>query len=173
MKRPFSLLEVVIAMTLTSLLLTGLFSSYRHMTLLNLDLQKVREERRSIHLTRLRLTQIFAMLPATTVLTLKENRLTFSLHNPLDADPNFCGQLEATLSSKETLSLTLKKESQERSEIFKARLENGSIALFDPKQKAWVKEAKSLPLPPALKLTIGKEEFLFPLSQSVPKVELS
>jgi hypothetical protein len=94
MKRPFLLLEFMIALVLMGVIVAFLFSSYRDMSLTKATLQKEREEILSHQKMQLRLGQILSHL---TKVDFINKAYALNYDNGIDPDPAFCGNLEGSL----------------------------------------------------------------------------
>ena len=161
-KRTFSLLEVTIAMILTGILLTTLFSSFRQMVVSNRNLQKIRTNKHWTYITHMRLTQVFETLEKAKC---EDGVLSITFNNGADPDPKYADKVKATLAlTKEEFVL---KFEDERKEVFKTEAKNGSFSFFNPKTKEWEEEWKSDSLFPALKITVDGQTFAF----LIPKAE--
>ncbi|NGX38575.1 MAG: hypothetical protein K1000chlam2_01749 [Chlamydiae bacterium] len=157
-KHPLSLLEVTIGLALTAILLTALFSSYRHLVQTNHRIKTVREEKHWEYVTHLRLNQIFENLQEGTLFT-QDQTLHFFFNNGIDSHPEYCGDIEGTLSVEDkTFQLVLK---DTRKEVFLKKAKNFSMQFFDTKKKELVSEWNEEYLPPIIFLHISGKTFTF------------
>lgn len=147
-RRPLTLLEVVIGFALTAILLTFLFSSFRHMADLGMRVQKGREAVHARALVQLRLSQLFECLiqqdkkvsfytdehPESTT-----GALYFSFDNRLDHDPKFCSEMQGILflNGKKQLCLSIGSNEHERKEILYTGASQLSFQFFNSKNKEW------------------------------------
>ncbi len=172
MKRPLSLLEVMISLALASILLTTLFSSFRELMQTNAKLSKMHQEKHWEYVLNVRLTQIFEAIHSDALFTTEPYRdiapkaLHFMFNNGIDADPKFCQELEGFLflSKEKELCLVIQsKGGSERKEIFVKNGKDYSLQFFDPVSKKWVSDWSQTVLPPIAQIAICGKTFQFVL----------
>ena len=191
-KQALSLLEVVIALALTSVVLLFLFSYFREITVADVEMQKVQEKLFARERVQLRLMQIFSNLTSDekTSFFYTETapeafgvRLVFTFENGIDEDEMLSGNVKGVLqlAKNRTLELrTLPLEGKEvgRSELLMEHVKNFSFKIFDLEKKiwqdAWPEERQASPA--MIKIILEKEEkekveFAFFLPASQPPVE--
>ncbi|NGX39991.1 MAG: hypothetical protein KR126chlam1_01331 [Chlamydiae bacterium] len=178
MKRPFSLLEVAIGLTLTAILLSTLFSCFRQIVQSNGKLEKAHSEMHWRIISQLRIKQVFENLDATEGTALfftgkhqdfHGDVLQFTFDNGADPDPHFCCEIEAVLVrdlDDNFCLVTYSDEGEKRKEIFQSNIEKFSITFFDPETKKWTSEWSKALLPPILKIVANEESFYFSLPHS-------
>jgi len=173
-KRPLSLLEVTIGLTLTAILLTALFSSFRQIIQTNVKLQKARNEMHGYFVLQMRLSQVFESVQNSR-LQGSETSIHFSFDNGIDPEPEFCQKVAALfVANEKELSLKLQsKTGKERKEIFLKSPKSLSFSYFDPKEKTWVKKWNNKTLPPQIKIEMGKEKWTFLLPRANQKIVYS
>lgn len=177
MKRPLSLLEVSIGLTLTAILLTTLFSSFHQLMKTGVRIETVRSEMHTKHLMQLRLNQIFESVSDGKLFYTDAHgkahgeALYFTFNNGVDQDPAFCGEIDAVLfASKEKkpkISLLLK---DQRLENFADDITDFSFAFFDPEQKKWLPTWNKKVLPPMLAISLDQITYTFNLPKANQKV---
>lgn len=172
MKRHLSLLEVIIGLGLATLLLSFLFSSYRHLLQSSTQLEQLHQEKHWEYVTQVRLNQIFENIHDETVfntepyLNISPLALHFTFNNGVDSDPGFCQELEGFLlvnRENELCLLINSKEGKTRQEVLLKKAANYSIQFFNPKQKKWVAEWDQKFLPPLVKIVVSGKMFHFVL----------
>ena len=160
-RRPFTLLEVIIAMGLTTLLLGILFRYYHQVSVAHLKTQQVQQKIFSLSLFQERLGQIFSQLSSeeeNVPFCTKEIResvqpaLLFKYNNGVDPDPSFCDELEGMLYLDKNKCLSLvswSKNGTPRKEILLENVTKIAFRFFDTSdnswQDAWSKENDNLP----------------------------
>ncbi len=171
MKRPLALLEVMIGLSLTAILLTTLFSNFRHLIQTNAEMKVLHQEKHWEYVTNLRLNQIFQSISEDANFTsgphedIYDKALRFTFNNGIDPDPNFCQEVEGTLLiKKENFCLIIEpKVGEAREEVFLEGVSELSIEYLDPQNGSWLKEWEKDSLPAMVKITIYKKEFTFTL----------
>ena len=105
-RRPFFLLEILIALGLLSFLFAALFSFWVHFTQVEQKLEKIRREVLPLQQMRVRLNLLFSALipphnhpnfPATFYRDDLHNELIMVFDNGVDPDPFFSGAVRARL----------------------------------------------------------------------------
>lgn len=155
MKRPLSLLEVVIALGLTAILLTTLFSCYRHLVLSKAKVDTVRNELYPKLFTQARLIQVFDNLEEGHSFYTDEGVLNFHFDNGLDRDPKFCGPIDGKLfADNKQLILKL---NDDRIEVLQTKISDLSFAFFDLKKNEWLSEWRGTLLPAQVRICVGED----------------
>ncbi len=178
-RRPVILLELLIGFVLAAILLSFLFSSFRHVADLG---QKVHKAKTVLHqraITKLRLTQLFAHLQ------LEEDKsfyfapheesfsdaLFFKTDHGLDPNPDFCGPLKVAiyLNKKKELCLCLAAKTTKRTEVLLKGAETLSFSFFNEETKEWEPTWEADHFPSLFKLQVNKEvTFAFMLPDASP-----
>lgn len=168
--RPLTLLEVVIGFALTAILLAFLFSSFRHIAMVDIEVQKARETVHARTVAHLRLSQVFDNLME------KKEEVSFytdaygnSLHpalfltfdNGIDQDPKFSGPQNAVLylNSNKQLALSLFVENTERKEILYENAKLLNFEFFNIKTKLWETTWEEKTPPMMIKVQVDKQLF--------------
>jgi type II secretory pathway component PulJ len=194
-RRPLSLLEVIIALSLTATLLIILFGMFREITVANIEVESLQEKFFVRERMQMRLTQLFSEHeteksnePIFYLDSSAESlspRLTLSVRAKIDRDPEFCVPLKAELflSKKKNLELALSPLEEgkgRRNELLMENVHRVFFLLFDLKERKWVetwsKEKKESPT--MVKMVVETEkkekiEFAFFLPSSQNPVELT
>lgn len=177
MKRPLSLIEVTIGLTLTAILLTALFSSFRHLMQTGVQIEIAQAQLHPSHLFELRITRMFESLSKPNLFyTMRDDRalgnaLFFSFDNGLDKDPEYCGELDALLfvSNEKNHPLCLLLKGQKK-EIFFDKIDQSSFQFFNPKKNDWETNWKNPFLPPMIKITLNEKTYSFVLPHADHRV---
>lgn len=143
---PFTLLEIMIAITLMGILSTVLFSSLRHVLFANAEIQRLKQESHSKVVFKHRLEQMFSKLSnekkGSAILDYQEKpiSLTIQYKNGLERDSKFWHTVEGKLyidqESKTIWLKTISKEGQ-REEILFQGAKGLSFLFFNPETKKW------------------------------------
>jgi len=172
MKRPLSLLEVTIGLCLAAILVTTLFSSFRHLMQSKSQMESLRQEKHWEYITHVRLNQVFENIHDKTVFNtepyqdISVTALHFTFNNGVDADPQFCQELEGFLfvnKEDEFCLMIQSKGGKDRKEVLLKKAKNYSIQFFDPSKKKWQSEWNKEFLPPLVKISISGKTFHFVL----------
>jgi len=154
-RRPFLLLELLIALTLAAVLLVYLFESQADLLRLRLKIDRVREEVLPKTRFYLRMRPLFSRFESCS---LQNNQLTLHHRDNLDPNPSFCGQLASTLylDHGNLVLATYPQKGDPRLEIVYENVESISYAFW---MKSNWKEApsKENPHPKKVKIFIKKE----------------
>lgn len=166
--RSLTLLEIVIGFALTGILLSFLFSNFRHVTSLDCKIEKARRTVHSRSITQLRLSQLFEKL-----VNGKEEKnfyidshpmsdhkaLYFTINNGIDHNQKFCGILKAALyvDQKKRLCLSLISNKEERKEILLQSVHSVLFECFDSKEKMWNLQWTEKDFPKMLKMRLNKD----------------
>jgi hypothetical protein len=166
-KYSLTLLEVLIALSLASILLCGLFTFYTQIAKKQLELKELKRTVMPIELMRQRLNHLFAQAQTEQGDTPRffytvshpdaiGPALFFSYDYGVDPNPAFCGNLKGMLYLNHTHQLCLATWSGQdsRQEIFLEQIESFKLNLFDVKKKQWRHTwEKKDPLPPFFTMT--------------------
>lgn len=158
-KRPLTLIEVVISLSILGTLLFFLFKFYGNLTLFNLQVRAIKEKVFSRQLPYLRLKQVLEKqsidspsiskeISSSLFYTLlhpvsKNLALTFTYHNGADPDPAFCEKVSGLLylnEKKQILLTTTSHDGQIRDEILFDHAASLSFEFFDSKKMSWESE---------------------------------
>lgn len=179
-KRSFSLLEILIALSLAAILFAVLFSKIREHISLRLKLKSAQQEcleRQSFHI---RLTEVLDKLAPSTKngkikapLSSSDRQIHFHIDVPLDVSPSRLGDQDCTLwldIQEELVYLsTTDASGKKKDEVLSRKVKGWSYRFFSAKNKAWSKEwpEDSLEAPTFVSIQCKKDsgdiEFLFPL----------
>ncbi len=159
-KHTFTLLEVIIALSLFALMLSSLTITYRQFADKKLKTTRLKEESLSIERMRQRLLPLWTQITdyQTTPFHTeghpqgRGNALFFSYFNELDLDPAFCTELKGCLylNKNHCLYLTLQTPTgQERTDLLLEGVATFTYAFFNPETALWQDEwSPGTPLPP-------------------------
>lgn len=172
-KKALTLIEVMIALVLTSILLTTLFNFYKRLFITRSDIQKCKETILQRVWTQQRLAQIFdKTLPeveqekgliffSTDHSNALGPVLYFFYDNGIDPDPSFCGPLKAMLYLSIDKKLTLSTFSG-REEILCERINSLRFSFFDEKEAVWKQQwSEKEQLPLMVKMILDENPFVF------------
>lgn len=118
-KAAFSLVEVIVSLTLFAIVLTAIFSLYKHNALYLNELSRARKASDTLHIAQTRLSQIFSNLTFhknrifyTSRQSLAETKnpsLVFTFDNGVDANNHFANSVfgKLFLDDKKRLCLVL------------------------------------------------------------------
>jgi hypothetical protein len=189
-KQPLTLLEVIIALSLTSIVLFFLFGFYRDITLGNVEAEKMQEKFFAREKVQMRLMQLFSDLlpegePRAFFYTESAQdgrgmKLFASFNNGMDSDSLFSGAVsgELFLASNKNLELhffPIREEKKERVEVLLENVHKISFKFFDIEKKIWKDqwEKKSASFPAMIEIFIEQEKheplkfaFFLPAAQS-------
>ncbi|MFI5333607.1 MAG: hypothetical protein ACHQT8_00380 [Chlamydiales bacterium] len=189
-KRPFTLLEVTIALFLTSILLFFIFGFFRQTTMQNIAAQELDAKVCIYEKAEMRLATLFSSLSQEeqgkpplfyTEHSTKGPQLIFSFQNGADTDPLFSGKIRARLllEKNKTLELhllPLEGEGKMRKEVLLENVKELNFEFFDLNQKTqvpkWAKEQENLPAMVYITADHGvqKTQFVFFLPPSTKPV---
>ncbi len=162
MKRPFTLIEVMIGLSLSAILLAFLFQFYTTLSKSHLELAKNKEEVLSAQRVQLRLNQVFGAV--SQPFYMEKGALIFNFDNGIDPNPNFCGPVTGMLylDEKQQLSLiTWSHLKEPRKEVLVPNVRTYSLSFFDQlDKKTWVTQWKK-DVPVMTKLLVNDKTFIF------------
>lgn len=173
MKRPLSLLEVVIGLALASILLTALFSSYRHLTQNHLKITLAKEELHPQFVMQLRLNQIFERLKEDEPIATKEDPLSqgkalqFTIKNGVDPDPSCLGDVECKIFLNREKSFVLHLNNRE--EVFLKNIHTFSMRFYDSQRNEW-SPIWEKGIPSIIQLRLNEQPFTFFISKANQEV---
>jgi hypothetical protein len=163
-KRPLTLLEVIIALSLTGVLLSVLFGFYKHLSFSNVSITAAKQTVLYREWTQEKLAQVFsAALPKEGFCTVSLEKsigkaLSFHYDNGPDPDPNYCHVVRGALhlNSKNELCLITWPG---RKQVLYAGVKAIHFSFFDGEELSW-KDAWSEEdrLPEMLKLTVYEDK---------------
>jgi len=165
-KRPLSLLELVIGLSLTAILLSSLFTTFRNIAKESAQVQRIHGKSHEKAILQLRLQQIFNSLSKKSGILLVENSLFFFYENPYDLETAFCGLVKGDLQlvgSNLLLHFTGKDGARREQKLFE-NVSDIRWEFYDIKTKKWSDSLKKkrVPLQVKLHLTLtDKQEQLF------------
>ncbi len=164
-KKPLSLLEVVIALSLTSILLFFLFGYYRQLIMVDLDVEKLQERFSARERVQTRLMQVFSSFPplekkdpgflyTDTTPEGVDLSLIFAYENGLDSDPLLSGRVKGILfvsrdKKLKMRTLSLEEKAGEREEVLMESVQSISFSFLnsaeDKWDSLWAKDAAAFP----------------------------
>ncbi len=171
-KHPLTLLEVVIAISLTAMLLSFLFSSFRQISVANIKVQKSAEEVHARACVHLRIAQLLRSLEAKEGLAFYTSpfplgtgkALIMASPHTLDKNPAYCGKLKSVLylnNDQELCLLTYSKDEKEaRNDILLTHVKEMSFQFFHPSQGKYQPEWEEESPPPIVKILLKQEKEL-------------
>ncbi len=150
LRQSLTLLEVMIALSLTSVMLFFLFGFFREITVKNHEAEKIQEKFFSQEKAHMRLSGLFSEFlefsdaQALLYTDVKEASpsLLGTFYAPVDADPLFSGALLATLylSRKGALELEISplgEEGKSKKETLLENIQEIAFSFFDLEKKVW------------------------------------
>lgn len=171
-KRPLSLLELIIGLSLTAILLSSLFASFRQISMSNASVQRAHGVVHERAFLQLRLEQMFRGLSKDTCLKKTEHGLTFTYKNFCDLEPDYCGSLQGKLLVQEgrLILFSTPPNKDPRAQILFENVSDISWEFFDLKNKKWLLAPDKKQFPLQVKLTPTQKNdqthiFIFQLPQ--------
>ena len=166
MKRPLSLVEIIIGLFLALLLLSTLFRSYYDFASTKAQIETARTSLHSSLFLRGRLDSLFAKINPEKKCQLTKEKLLFYFEMGVDHDPEFSKPMKATLfyDKKDQFILSFHPEennSLERKEVLQKGVKTLQIRFWDPKRKQWSSTWTSSEFPLQIQLTLNKETMTF------------
>lgn len=179
-RRAFSLLEILISISVAGILLIVLFSRMKEFVFLRKEIASVETECLERQTIQIRLEELFSSLTPSekegdyrAPIFYQKPQLCFQVTKELDVDPAFNSELFYTLSydpQLKTLSLQGKTSTgAERKEILAKGVTHCSFRFYSEKEKSW-KESwpqNSRELPMFISMTVEKKsreiEYLIPI----------
>ncbi len=162
MKRPFTLIEVMIGLSLSAIVLAFLFQFYTTLSRSHLELAKSKEEVLSAQRVQLRLNQVFGAV--SDPFYVEKGALILNFDNGIDPDQNFCGPVTGMLyvDEKQQLSLVTWSHLKEaRKEVLVPNVSTYALKFFDQiDKKTWVSQWKK-DVPVMTKLVVNDKTFVF------------
>ncbi len=166
-KNNLTLLEVLIALVLAGLILSGVLTFYFQISKKQIEIKELKKTVMPIELMRQRLSHLFAQAHIEQgdtprfFYTLSHPDATspalfFSYDYGIDPDSHFCGKLKGMLyhNAQDQLCLVTWGEKGSRQEVFLEQVEEISFNFFDVKKKQWRHTwGKKDPLPPFFTMT--------------------
>lgn len=178
MKRFFSLLEVSIGLALTAILVTTLFSSFRHLMKKGAMMENTRAQLHGEHLLNLRLNQIFEAVSGKIFLgphdDAKGDAFFFTFDNGTDPEPEYCGKIRGVLfATKDKKSSICIRLNDKREERFIENITNFSVELFHPDEQQWQDFWKKSHKTPMVRIKIDDKAFSYILPRIDQRVNYS
>ena len=175
-KSSFTLLEILISISIAGVLFTILFSKFREFTSLRKEIKQIEMECLERQQCEIRLQRLFEeLMPTkeTSSLYTKQKDLYFKINQPIDADSAFIGELDCQIQFKKDLKqlcLIMKNHlGQERDEVLNREVLHCKMRFFSAKEETWLEEwpqtlAESLAFLSILcEKPAGEIEYLFPI----------
>ncbi len=184
----FSLIEVVIAMTMLVMLASVLFSYYRRSALVNIEIEQVKKNTLERHFLLQRLTGVISNITQdeSSFETIQSPEasglvLSFSIDNQLDQNPDLSGVVDAAIymNKERGLILTLwDHKEQPYHTLLLSKIEKIQWSFFDPKSKTWLNQwSRKMYMPEIAKLTVffpkQKEAVEFPFFPSSQRCKIN
>lgn len=185
-KRPLTLLEVIISLSLTALLLTVLINSATRLFSTRARIESAKQEVLAKTLIQERLSTLFSELalhkglpekePQGPLESLDGKTLTLFLENQIDPDPSFCGSIKGELfvESEALIFQLAGKNDTVRKEILLEGVKSISFQFFAPFEEpprlieAWKDRPGELPAHLILTLTPPLEDKEYQLAFFFP-----
>jgi type II secretory pathway pseudopilin PulG len=145
-KRSLTLLEVVIAIALLGLLLTGLFNSFRQGLKKNITARELKQKVLQLELFQQRLKTLFSSLDEEVGVALENHpdasglALIVSYKQLIDPEFDMCGTLRGMLFLNQQKELCLacwSEQGKGRIEILLDKIDTFKCRFFDPKKGQW------------------------------------
>lgn len=187
-RRAVTLLEVVIALGLTSIVLFFLFGYYRQLTMIDLETEKVQECLSARARVQTRLMQIFASFPkeekegegflyTDTTPEGLDLSLLFAFDQGIDSDPKLCGLVKAVLFLSRDKKLKLRilaidEKTEARDEVLMENVKSLAFSFFDPAEEKWESDWKkdAASFPSMIKVILTEiEKKKEPVDEETPK----
>ena len=182
-RRALTLLEIMIAMVLLGVLLTGLFNAFRQAVKKNITTKELKQRILPLELFQQRIKVIFSHLYGESKLWLQPHPdsagMALMVAHEQEADPEFdmCGPIQSMLyltSAKELCLVNWSTQGRGRVETLMNKVEGFSCRLFDGEEwvDAWPKNRKERPVMVEIKLKREKQDtpFVFFLSDPEEKI---
>jgi hypothetical protein len=145
-KHPLTLLEVIIAISLLGLLLTGLFNCFHQGFKQKITAKELKQKVLQLELFQQRLKNLFAHLDGEADISLEKYpdayglALLFSYKQPVDSEFDMCGTLQGMIflnKNKELCLASWSETGKMRNEILLDHMDAFKCRLFDPKKAEW------------------------------------
>jgi type II secretory pathway pseudopilin PulG len=178
-KSPFTLLEILISISIAGILFSILFSKFREFASLRKEIKQIETACLERQQCEIRLQGLFELLThandkeASSPLYTKQKNLYFKVHQPVDADPAFIGELDCSIQFEKgsgQLRLTMKNHlGQQRDEILSRGILNCKMRFFSSNEGTWLEEwpqtVAELPVFVSIlcEKSTGEIEHLFPI----------
>lgn len=163
MKRGLTLLEVVIAVSLSAVLLGALFAMYQKMEVAHIQASEMKRRALGMELFEQRMARIFetAEEPDGEKLFFESigGGLLLSYNRGVDPDPKLCGVVKGKLMLEEG-RVVLTSEERTR-EVFFENVKRMDFSFFNPKERTWVGQWNEKGLPMIAKIEIDGDRFMF------------
>jgi type II secretory pathway pseudopilin PulG len=184
-KHSLTLLEVIIAITLLGLLLTGLFNCFHQGLKKNISAKELKQKVLQLELFQQRLKNLFSNLDGEAGLSLEKHPDAYGLalivfyKQSIDPEFDMCGTLQGMVfvnKNKELCLTSWSEKGKARNEILLDKIDTFTCRLFDPKKAEWAEtwSTKNEEDPVMIAIDLkweGKEmPFVFFLSESNQKI---
>jgi prepilin-type N-terminal cleavage/methylation domain-containing protein len=165
LRRAFTLLEVVIALFLATILTSGLLTAYFQICKKRLTAQELKKNSLAVELMRQKLLHLFGHAPSAAKISFETGThpaangtcLLFTYDHGIDREKVFCGDVLGMLYQNRSHQLCLAtwgSSEQLRQEVLLTDIDNISFIFFNAKKKEWTSEWKKEDLfPPFFKLS--------------------
>jgi len=140
-KRHFTLIEILISLSLAAIILTVIFHFFSNLTTIEKNMTKAKEEILEKNYLQIKLNTIFSNLQySKKTFFIKDNSLFCQFDNKIDPSALFCNVINAKLliDSNNNLILEtfpLKKEKSKRKEILKKNIKSLRFTVLEKKIK--------------------------------------
>ncbi|MCI0381667.1 MAG: hypothetical protein L0207_01250 [Chlamydiae bacterium] len=187
LRQSLTLIEVMIALSLGTIIISILFSSFHNLSSQQRELEVAHKIINQRSVAFLKLSQIFDQLILDGISLENEKKttnfytdsssqgpiLTFQYYNPLDRNPDFAKAVDATLflDARKQLCLTSTAKSHTREEFLFENIEKIEFQFLDPEEKKWCESwnKKNRSFPVMFKIILTEKKFL----EKTEKVEYS
>jgi hypothetical protein len=156
----------VIALGLTAILLTTLFSCYHRLVIFKTQIEGVRNQLYPQLLTQARLIQVFDGLHEGASLFTNSEALGLTFDNGIDHDPDYCIFQEVNLSKSAENQFVITYKNKQRKEVLKEKISSLSFSFFDANEEGWVNKWRGSTLPAQIRLNLDSETYTFSLPHS-------
>ena len=183
-RRPFSLLEILVSISIAAILFGVLFSKVRDFVFLRKEISSAEQECFERQAFQIRLEELFSNLATTekegefsAPFYYKDQKIYFQAVREIDINPDFATKLSYTLwldPQTKTLSLSCKApDGAERNEILASGVLSCSFRFFSEKEAKWEDQwpqnSRKSPsfVQIAYKKKTGEIEYLIPILSSI------
>ncbi len=175
----FSLLEILISISIAAILFGVLFSKVREFAFLRKECKSLEAECLERQAVQIRLQEVFSSLASSESagsFYTQSSSIHFQIEKTLDIDPSFIGKMQCSLSQEgEQLQFKMVgKAGQSRSEVLATKIKGLSLRFFSAKEKTWAENwsKSSLDFPAFLSLICktsrGDIEYFLPIASTQP-----
>ena len=170
-KHSLTLLEVIVAMVLLGILLTGLFQCFQQGLKKNIAAKELKQRVLQLELFQQHLKHLFTLQDEVWIKKHQDavgNVLMLSYEQKLDPDFQMCGALMGMLylnKNKELCFATWSEQGKDRIEILLDKVDAFKCQLFDPKaaqfSENWPLKKEEIPRMVSIRITWSNKEIPF------------